>query len=91
MNPPQAPRDVIWRAANVALADGLSGDVLIPGLYPDSHLHPDEAIKLGRGTEWLGGEGEVARGAGGKMLLTAAGPVGFTTVHQIARTAEDAK
>jgi type VI secretion system protein ImpE len=88
MNPPQAPRDVIWRPANITLLDGLSGDVLIPGLYPDSHLHADEAIKLGRATEWLGSEGEVARGAGGKMLITPGGPVGFTTIVQIARTAD---
>jgi type VI secretion system protein ImpE len=85
MNPPQAPRDVIWRPANVTLTDGVSGDVLIPGLYPDTHLHGDDEIRLGRGTEWLGGTGDVARGAGGRMLLTAAGPVSLTTVLQIAR------
>ena len=90
MNPPQAPRDVIWRPANVTLTDGVSGDVLIPGLYPDTHLHSDDEIRLGRGTEWLGGEGEVTRGAGGKMLLTAAGAVSLTTVMQIARAVPEA-
>jgi type VI secretion system protein ImpE len=87
MNPPRAPRDVIWRPANVTLSDGLSGDVLIPGLYPDTHLHADDAIRLGRGTEWLGDGHEVARGVGGKMLLTAAGPISLTSVLQIARPA----
>jgi type VI secretion system protein ImpE len=85
MNPPQAPRDVIWRAASVVLTDGVSGDVLVPGLYPDTHLHADDEIRLGRGTVWLGGEGEVGRGAGGKMFLTPAGQVGFTAVLQVVR------
>lgn len=88
MNPPQAPRDVIWRPASIALTDGLSGDVLIPGLYPGTHGHGDDEIRLGRGTEWLGGENEVARGAGGKMLLSPGGAFPFATVLQIARTAE---
>lgn len=89
MNPPKAPRDVIWRPASVTLSDGVSGDVLIPGLYPDTHLHRNDDIRLGRGTEWLGGTGEVTRGAGGKMLLTSAGPNSFTTVLQIARAAPE--
>ncbi len=70
MNPPAAPRDVLLRPAHLVLADGLEGDVLLPGLYPNSHEHPDEAVKLGRVTEWLGADGEVARGAGGRLLVT---------------------
>jgi type VI secretion system protein ImpE len=69
MNPPQAPRDVLLRPANVTLTDGVTGDVLIPGLYPNTHEHPDEAVRLGQATEWLGADGEVTRGAGGKLLL----------------------
>jgi type VI secretion system protein ImpE len=87
MNPPRAPRDVIWRPANVTLTDGLSGDVLVPGLYPDTHSHAEDAIRLGRGTEWLGNGQEIACGAGGKMLLTAEGPISMTSVLQVALSA----
>jgi type VI secretion system protein ImpE len=69
MNTPQAPRDVILRPANITLTDGVTGDVLIPGLYPNSHEHADEEVRLGRATVWLGAEGEVTRGAGGRLLL----------------------
>lgn len=69
MNPPQTPRDVFLRPADITMTDGVRGDVLIPGLYPDSHAHPDDEIKLGRGTEWLGADGEVTRGAGGRLLM----------------------
>ncbi len=70
MNPPQAPRDVLLRPASILLTDGVSGDVLLPGMYPDTYLHEDDEIRLGRATEWLGADGEVARGAGGKLFLT---------------------
>jgi type VI secretion system protein ImpE len=68
-NPPQHPRDVVFRPAHVVLRDGPEGDVLLPGLYPLTHDHPDDAVKLGRATEWVGAGGEVARGAGGRLLL----------------------
>ena len=70
MNPPQAPRDVILRPANITLTDGVTGDVLLPGMYPDTYAHADDEIRLGRATEWLGADGEVARGAGGKLFVT---------------------
>ncbi len=69
LNPPESPRDVVYRPAHLVLADGLEGDVLLPGLYPGTHEHPDDEVKLGRAVEWLRGDGEVARGAGGKTLL----------------------
>jgi type VI secretion system protein ImpE len=68
-NPPQHPRDVILRPAHIVLTDGTEGDVLLPGLYPLSHDHPDDDVKLGRATEWLGDAG-ISRGAGGKLFLT---------------------
>jgi type VI secretion system protein ImpE len=69
-NPPQAPRDVILRPAHLVLRDGVEGDVLLPGLYPSSHEHAEDEVRLGRATEWLEVPGEVARGSGGRLFLT---------------------
>jgi type VI secretion system protein ImpE len=80
LNPPAAPRDVIWRPAHLSMIDGLDGDVLLPALYPNTHEHPDDEVKLGRATEWVGADDDVARGAGGKLLITPNGPVNFLTV-----------
>jgi len=87
MNPPQSPRDVIWRPAHLVLTDGPEGDVLLPGLYPGTHDHPDDGVKLGRATEWIGADGEVARGAGGKLFLTETAPIQFTNIIQLELTA----
>ena len=67
----------------MVLHDGLEGDVLLPGLYPGSHEHADDAVKLGRATEWVGAEGEVVRGAGGKLFLAGDNPVEFVKWHDL--------
>ena len=87
MNPPAAPRDVILRPAHVVLKDEVEGDVLLPGLYPLTHEHPDDEIKLGRATEWLGAGGEVTRGAGGKLLLAGGQAVRLVELLSVAPAA----
>lgn len=68
LNRPAAPRDVAWRPANLVLDNGVSGDVLLPGLYPGTHESADEELKLGRSTDWVETAG-VTRGVGGKQFL----------------------
>ena len=68
MNPPAAPRDIILRPAHLTLDNGVEGDVLLPGLYPNTFEAADEELKLGRGTDWLGDDGEVPRGVGGRTF-----------------------
>jgi type VI secretion system protein ImpE len=83
LNPPKSPRDVALRPAHVVLHDGLEGDVLLPGLYPGSHEHPDDAVRLGRATEWVtAGDGH--RGAGGKLFLAGDNPVEFVKWQDLA-------
>jgi len=69
MNPPANPRDILLRPAQLVVRDGPSGDILMPGLYPESHAHPDERIRLGRVTDWPGDDDGPARGAGGRLFL----------------------
>lgn len=68
LNPPAAPREVAWRPAHLTLANGVEGDVLLPGLYPHSHESADEELALGRGTDWAEAGG-ITRGVGGKQFL----------------------
>jgi type VI secretion system protein ImpE len=73
LQPPKRLRDLIWAPALVrtgpAFKDRELGEVFIPVLAPFSYRNPDEAVKLGRVTEWqdIGG-GEQAP-VGQKMLL----------------------
>jgi type VI secretion system protein ImpE len=43
--------------------------VFLAALYPYTHEHPNAAVKLGRATDWKGGEGEPMLGAGRMVFL----------------------
>ena len=69
MNDPKAPRDLLWIPARIELTDGQNGEVFLPALYPGSHLHPDDAVKLGRSTDWKSVENGPVLGIGQKTYL----------------------
>ena len=56
MNPPRFPRDLLYVPARLELADE-AGEVFLPALYPGSHEHADDQVRLGRMTDWKALEG----------------------------------
>jgi type VI secretion system protein ImpE len=66
---PERTRDLYWRPAHLIVKDGPDGIVYIPALYPGSHAAQDDAVKLGRRTDWSGGEAEPYRGLGLREFL----------------------
>ncbi|MFN3322430.1 MAG: type VI secretion system accessory protein TagJ [Bryobacteraceae bacterium] len=56
IDPPRRLRDTLWIPAMVATGPSFKGtelgEVLIPVIYPFSWKHPDEAVWLGRMTDW---------------------------------------
>jgi type VI secretion system protein ImpE len=67
--PPKRPRDLLWRQAEMTVEDGPYGDVYLPALYFGSSQEQDDQLRLGRGTDWTGGDGEPMRGRGQRMFL----------------------
>ncbi|MCY2949235.1 MAG: type VI secretion system baseplate subunit TssE [Planctomycetota bacterium] len=53
MNPPKFPRDLLWVPANLAMVDGSTGAVFLPGLYLGSNEHGLETVRLGRERDWM--------------------------------------
>jgi type VI secretion system protein ImpE len=68
MNPPRYPRDLIWAAANLETKSGEAGDVFLPVLYIGSHEHQNDQVKLGRMTDWTGGEEAPLQGVGARVF-----------------------
>ena len=66
---PENTRDLFWRAAHMIVNDGPDGEVYLPTLYYGSTTHDDNAIRLGKATDWLGEEDSVIRGIGQRMFL----------------------
>jgi type VI secretion system protein ImpE len=67
--PAERPMDLIWRTAQVSVTGGPDGAVYVPVFYPGTGAAGDSQLKLGRGTDWQGGDGSPVRGIGQRMLL----------------------
>jgi type VI secretion system protein ImpE len=67
--PPALRCDLIWRRAKLVIRDGPDGDVFVPCLYPGAHAEADDAVKLGRKTDYRGGDGTPTRGVGLREFL----------------------
>ncbi|WZP00778.1 type VI secretion system accessory protein TagJ [Isosphaeraceae bacterium EP7] len=93
VDPPKRLRDLIWAPAKLATHDGQLGEVFLPALYPGSHTHADESVKLGRATDWQEFEpgSELRRGLGAKLCLVGdeAWTVGELGTLQMARETAD--
>jgi type VI secretion system protein ImpE len=72
VKPPKTLLDLVWVPAELEDRRGSQAHVHLPVLYAGSHEHPDEAIRLGRRTEWADSP-TGARGAGQRVLLTVSG------------------
>jgi len=68
LHPTESPLDVLWRRCQIEIRGGTGGIMYLPELYVDSDRSPDESIRVGRSTEWLGSEGEPIRGMGHRIL-----------------------
>lgn len=66
---PERTRDLIWRRANMVVADGPDGEVYLPATYVPSGDEADDRARLGRVTDWIGGEGAPVRGVGQRSFL----------------------
>ncbi len=70
MEPPKVPLDLIYRRTQIEVIGGPNGEVHVPTRYvagKDEQL--DDALHLGRATDWLGEEGGLVQGRGLRTLL----------------------
>ncbi len=85
--PPTRPRDLLWRQAQLSVRSGPDGVVFVPALYPGSAGAEDDAIRLGRSTQWLDEGGRPVRGQGQRMFLVGDEALGVTQMKKLALTA----
>ncbi len=62
-------RDLLWAQVKIEARGGDLGEVFLPVLYPGSNLHADDAVKLGRRTDWIDVGAGLARGAGQRLFM----------------------
>jgi type VI secretion system protein ImpE len=87
MGPPQRLRDTLWTPGLVQTAESFNGmdlgEVLIPAIYPFSWKHPDEAVWLGRLTDWSADDEGREYPSGQKILLVDGEEVPFLEVRTL--------
>jgi type VI secretion system protein ImpE len=67
--PPARPRDLLWRHAQLSVVDGPDGAVYVPAIYPATLTSVSDAARLGRLTDWQGGDGTPVRGIGQRTFV----------------------
>jgi type VI secretion system protein ImpE len=67
---PSDVRDFVWMPAQFVWTNGGEAVGLIPTRYPGSETSADDALRLARKTEWLGGGPDVALGLGQRVFAT---------------------
>lgn len=81
-NPPKFPRDTLYLPARLTLSDDSSGEVFVPTVYPGSFENGDDAIRLGRSTDWDGPTGAI-RGRGHRVILIGDADAGLVEVREL--------
>jgi len=67
--PPERARDLLWRQAELVTREGHKTEVLIPALYPGTYRESDDALRLGRQTEWKELAPGLVQGVGQRLWL----------------------
>ena len=87
MEAPGKLRDTLWRPAIVRAGPSFKGaevgEVLIPAIYPFSWKHPDEAVWLGRITDWASDEKGTEYPSGQKIWLVDGEEVPFLEIRSV--------
>jgi type VI secretion system protein ImpE len=66
---PARPRDLLWRRTHLVIRDGPDIEVFCPVVYAGSAAEADDMLRLGRATDWRGGDGTPVRGIGQRTFL----------------------
>lgn len=67
---PARPRDIVWRQCKMEVRGGPEGVVYVPATYPTLPAEGDiDTFRLGRATDWSGGDGTPTRGIGLRLYL----------------------
>jgi type VI secretion system protein ImpE len=84
IEPPTDLRDLVWAPARLRLLNGGDTVALIPARYPGSEASDDDAIRMGRRTDWRQVGDETYIGLGQKMWATDAGEYALLETRDIA-------
>jgi type VI secretion system protein ImpE len=70
LHKPETQRDLLWRRATMSVASGPDGEIFLPTIYPvAAGTAPGALARLGRESDFVGGDGAPMRGVGLRSFL----------------------
>lgn len=82
-DPPRRTRDLVWRRCAIDLKDGTEGVVYMPALYLGGAPETEDALRLGRATDWTDPAEGPVRGRGQRMLMVGDEVLPLNTLHTV--------
>ena len=80
---PRRTRDLVWRRCSIDLKDGTEGVVYLPAIYLGEQAETDDALRLGRATEWTDPEAGPVRGRGQRMWMVGEEVLPVISLHTV--------
>lgn len=80
---PKTLFDLIWAGARVTTWEGLNINCYLPVLYPESYLHQDDRVKLGRMTDWQSLGGGYSKGNGQHVYQVGTEEISILEIREI--------
>jgi type VI secretion system protein ImpE len=86
LHTPERPRDLYWRRATLEVANGPNGEVYIPAVYASDAAETDEALRLGRATDWHDLAEGLTRGIGQRTFMAGEDGIAIMEFATLTRT-----
>ena len=83
VEPPADLRDLVWMPVSFQWANGGEAVGLVPTRYPGSEASEDDAIRLGRRTDWIENAPRTFHGLGQRMLATEGGEFALMDLRRL--------
>jgi len=80
---PKSLRDRYWMQAEIELTNGTKGEMFIPSLYSGSFKSDDDAIRLGRATDWREIGEDILVGDGVRLFQYEGGHIAISDINTI--------
>jgi len=79
---PKTLFDLLWTSAQITTWEGLTLNCFLPTLYPESFLHEDDQVKLGRMSDWLPLGGGFFKGIGQRVFQVGEEEIGILEIRE---------
>lgn len=80
---PKTLLDTLWAPGRIVTWDGLTTNCFLPALYPDSFVHTNNQVRMGRVTDWIDLGNGYYRGVGQHLFMVGEREKGLLELNEV--------